>query len=180
MITFLSYFFSKILSQLKRKQNELRLTRMLLPSLSDRLRWLKPVSTLRRDAPIRRTGTTMFYHVLAILWYQMKHELLLNKKQSLLWRNMSPWQRASPVKAPSILSLVADISKSNTVIPIFLFLKSNQKGEMKLSAKLKKFCQADSEPPYFCNFLKVAESAIQNFFKLCRRFHHGLLITFQQ
>ena len=48
------------------------------------LRRLEPVSTLPSDALIRRIGTTTLYHVLALLWYQMKHELLLNKIQSLL------------------------------------------------------------------------------------------------
>ena len=53
----------------------------------------------------------------------MKHELLLTKIQSLLWHNMSPWQRASPVKTPFILSLVAYISKTNSVTPTFYFWK---------------------------------------------------------
>ena len=87
----------------------------------DPLRRLEPVSTLPSDALIRRKGTTTLYRELAILWYQMKHELLLNKIQSLLWRNMSTWQRASPVKTPFILSLVAYISKATLVTPIFYF-----------------------------------------------------------
>ena len=37
-----------------------------------------------KDALIRRIGTTTLYYVLAILWYQMKHELLLKKIQPLL------------------------------------------------------------------------------------------------
>ena len=48
------------------------------------LRRLESVSSLSNDALIRRIGTTTLSYVLAILWYQMKHELLLNKIQSLL------------------------------------------------------------------------------------------------
>ena len=48
------------------------------------LRRLEPVSKLPSDALIGRIGPTTLYHVLAILWYQKKHELLLNKIQSLL------------------------------------------------------------------------------------------------
>ena len=120
------------------------------------LRWLKPVSSLSSNALIRRIGTTTLYHVLATLWSQMEHGLLLNKMQLLLWRNTSPWQWASHVNTPFILSLVASISKSNLVTAIFLFMRSNQKGKMKLSAKFKKICTADWEPPYFCDFFKVA------------------------
>ena len=43
------------------------------------LRRLEPVSTIPSDALIRKIVTTTLYHVLAILGYQMKHELLLNK-----------------------------------------------------------------------------------------------------
>ena len=82
-----------------------------------RRRWT--VSTPPRNALIRRIGTTTLYHILAILCYKMKHGLLLNKMQSLLWYNMSPWQLGSPVKTPFILSLVAYISKTNSVTPIF-------------------------------------------------------------
>ena len=87
------------------------------------LRWLESVSTFPRIALIRRIGTTTLYHLLAILWYQMNHGFLLNKMQSLFWRNMSPWQRASRVKTPFILSLVAYILKTNSVAPIFYFWK---------------------------------------------------------
>ena len=86
---------------------------------------LKQVSTLPSDALIRRTDTTTFHHVLAILWYQMKHELLLNKIESLLWRNMSPWQRASPAKTPLILSLSSCLylKKDFSDLHIFYFWK---------------------------------------------------------
>ena len=58
--------------------------RHTLPKTLKHLRRLEPFSTLPSDALIRRIGTTTLYHVLAILRYQMKHELLLNKIQSLL------------------------------------------------------------------------------------------------
>ena len=35
---------------------------------------------------------------------------------------------------------------------------------MKLSAKFKKFCLVDSEPPSFCDFLKVALNPLDIFF----------------
>ena len=47
------------------------------------LRRLEQVSTLPSDVLIRGIGTTTLYHVLAILWYKMKHELLVNKIQLL-------------------------------------------------------------------------------------------------
>ena len=50
---------------------------------------------------------------------------------------MSPWQWASPVKTPFILSLVAYL-KNELYGPHFLFLKSDLKGKIKLSVKLKK------------------------------------------
>ena len=90
---------------------------------SETLRWLKTVSTLPSNALIGRISATTLYHVLAILWYQMKHGLLLNKMQSLLWHNTPPWQRGSTVKTSFILSLVAYISKMNSVTPIFYFWK---------------------------------------------------------
>ena len=111
------------------------------------LRRLEPVSTLPSDALIRRIGTTTLYHVLAILWYQMKHKLLLNKIKSLLWRNMSPWQWASPVKTPFILCLVAYISKTNSVTPIFYFWKVIRRAWWHFVQSFKKFCLEDSVPP---------------------------------
>ena len=44
----------------------------------------KPVSTFSRDRIIRRIDTTRLYHVTALLWYHVKHQLLLNKMQSFL------------------------------------------------------------------------------------------------
>ena len=48
------------------------------------LRWLKPVSKLSRNVLVRRSATTTLYHVLAMLFYHKKHQLLLNKMRSLL------------------------------------------------------------------------------------------------
>ena len=63
-------------------------------------RWLKPVSTLSRDLVIRRIDTVTLYHVTAMLWYHVKHKLLLNKMQSCLWRYKLPWQQESIEKHP--------------------------------------------------------------------------------
>ena len=82
-------------------------------------RWVKTVSMLPSNVLIRRIGVTTLYHVLAIFWYEMKYGLLLNKMQPLLGRNMLLWQWESPVKTHFILSLVAYISKTNSVTPSF-------------------------------------------------------------
>ena len=48
------------------------------------VRWLKLVSTLSREIVIRRINTTTLYHVTAMLWYHVKHQLSLNEIQSFL------------------------------------------------------------------------------------------------
>ena len=63
------------------------------------LRWLKPVSTLEKNVLIRRVDTTL-YHLTGMLWYHIKHQLLLKKIRSLLWRNKLPRQRESLPKNP--------------------------------------------------------------------------------
>ena len=73
-----------------------------------------------------------------MLWYHVKHQLLLSKMQSFLWRKKLPWQQESLAKTPYILALVAHIWKTNWVTPMFLLHKSDQQAKMKLSAKLKK------------------------------------------
>ena len=95
------------------------------------LRWLKPVSTLERNVLIRTVDTTL-YHLTGMLWYHIKHQLLLKKIRSLLWRNKLPRQRESLPKIPHILALAAHISKT------VLCLKWNQHARMKLTAKFKK------------------------------------------
>ena len=125
-------------------------------------------------------GTTILYQVLATLWYQMKHELLLNKIHSLLWRNISPWQWANPVKTPFILSLAAYISQTNLVTPIFYFWKVIRRARQNFLQSLKKICLADSESPYLYDFVKVALNPLDIIFlNVCWTFHRGLLITFQ-
>ena len=76
------------------------------------------VSTLSRDLAIGRTDTTTLYHVTAMFWYHVKHQLLLNKMQSFLWRNKLPWQQESLAKTTYILALVGHIWKTNSVTPI--------------------------------------------------------------
>ena len=46
--------------------------------------WIKPASTFSRDLIMRRIDTTRLYHVTVLLWYHVKHQLLLNKMQSFL------------------------------------------------------------------------------------------------
>ena len=46
--------------------------------------WLKQVSTLSRNLVITRIDTKTLYHIIAMLWCHMKHQLLLNKMQSFL------------------------------------------------------------------------------------------------
>ena len=67
--------------------------------------WLKPVSTLERNVLIRRIDTTTPYHLIAMLWYHVKHQLLLKKIRSFLWRKKLPWQQKSPAKnTPHLLT----------------------------------------------------------------------------
>ena len=57
----------------------------LLPSSTfTHLRWLKRVSPLERNVLIRKIDTTTLYHLTAMLWYHIKHQLLLRKIQSFL------------------------------------------------------------------------------------------------
>ena len=72
-----------------------------------------------------------------MLWYRVKHQLLLNKVQSFLWRIKLPWQQESLAETPYILALVAYL-KNELGDPHFLLHKSDQQTKMKLSAKLKK------------------------------------------
>ena len=46
--------------------------------------WLKPVSTLERNVLITRIDTTTLYHLTAMLWYHIKHQLLLKRIRSFL------------------------------------------------------------------------------------------------
>ena len=78
----------------------------------DNLRWLKPVSTLEKNVLIRRIDTKTLYHLTAMLWYHIKHQLLL--------KNL-PWQQESPAKTHFSLALADHISKMNLVTPIFYF-----------------------------------------------------------
>ena len=86
---------------------------------NSKLRWFKLVLTLERNVLIRRIDTTTLYHLTTMLWYHIKHQLLLKKIRSFLRRKKFPWQQESPAKTPYILALVAHISKTNTVTPIF-------------------------------------------------------------
>ena len=95
---------------------------------------LQPLSTLPIDAHIRKIGTAALYHVLATLGCQMKHELLLNKVQSLLSRNVSV-AAGKPCKNTFYFAFSCLYLKNELGDPHFLFLKSCTKGMMKISAK---------------------------------------------
>ena len=71
------------------------------------------------DTPFRSNDATTLHHVTAMLWYHMKHWSFPNKMWSLLWFHKLPWQWESPAKTPYILDLVAHISKTNSVTPLF-------------------------------------------------------------
>ena len=85
------------------------------------LRWFKPVSTLERNVLIRRVDTTTLNHLTALLWYHIKHQLLLKKIRSFLLRKTLSRQQESPGKTPHILALAAHISKMNLVTPFPYF-----------------------------------------------------------
>ena len=81
---------------------------------------------------------TLSHNVTAMLWCHVKHQLLLNKMQSFLWRNRLPWQQESLEKTPYILALDAHIWKTNLLTPFFFFWhKSDQQAKVKLSARFK-------------------------------------------
>ena len=65
--------------------------------------------------------TTALYHLTAMLWYHIKHQLLLKKIRSFLCCKTVPWQEQIPAKTPHILALAAHISKTTSVTPIFYF-----------------------------------------------------------
>ena len=69
------------------------------------LRWLRPVSTLKRNVLIRSIDTMTLNHLTAMFWYSIKHQLLLKKIQSFLWHKKLHWQQESPAKTPNILAL---------------------------------------------------------------------------
>ena len=52
------------------------------PPRFPQLRWLKQVSTLKRNVPITRIDTTPLDHLTAMLWCHVKHQLLLKKIRS--------------------------------------------------------------------------------------------------
>ena len=111
------------------------------------LRWLEAVSTLSRDLVIRRIDTTTFYHVTAMLWYHVKHQLLLNKIQLFSWCNKLSWKQESFAKTHYILVLVAHICKTKSVIPIFYCTEVTSMPEWNFLQSWKRFYRANSELP---------------------------------
>ena len=70
-----------------------------------------------------------------MLWYHMKHRLLLNKERSLFLRIYLPWQQESPEKKLLIFQ------KQAHWLPFFIARKWSEGQDRTL-------CTADSEPPY--------------------------------
>ena len=112
----------------------------------------------------RSNNATTLYHVTAMLSYHMKHRLFSSKMLSLLWRNKLPWQRESLAKTPNILDLVAHISKTNWVTPLFHCWKVIRRPWWNFRQNLKKFCLEDSELPLKNNKVKVALNPIYRIF----------------
>ena len=106
----------------------------------------------------------------------MKHECLLNKRQSLLWRNMPPWQRASPVKNTPYFVFSCLYLKNELWDPHFSFLKSNQRGKMKLSAKFKKILSSGFRAILILWFFKVALNLLDIIFL---KFAESFIVAFQ-
>ena len=57
----------------------------------------RPVSTVHAIFKVahtvsRRIDTATLYHSTAMLWYNMKHQLLLSKMQLFSWWNTLPWK----------------------------------------------------------------------------------------
>ena len=104
------------------------------------------IVSLERRMPtiIRRTDTTTLYHVTEMLKYHVKHQLLLNKMQSFLWRNKLPWQQESLAKTPFILVLVAHIWKWSRWPAQFVIAQKWSAGQGDTLCKVfKTFCEAD-------------------------------------
>ena len=98
-----------------------------------------------------------------MLWYHIKHQLLLKKIWSFLWCNNLPCQQESPTKTPHILSLAAYISKTNSVTPIFYFWNVISVSEWNFLQSLKKFWGGFRAPLNFWKF-KVALNPLHRMF----------------
>ena len=113
------------------------------------LRWLKPVSTLERNVLIRRIETKTLYHLTAILWYHIKHQLFLKKIWSFLWRKKLPWQQKNLAKTlHSYIASAALISKTKSSVTRIFYSVWNviSMPEWNFLQSLKKLCAEDSEP----------------------------------
>ena len=70
--------------------------------------------------------------------------------------------------------------KNEPVWAIFLLHKCDQRDKMKLSAKFKKNLWSGFRATLNFQLVKVALNALHTIFKLCRKFHSGILITFRK
>ena len=120
------------------------------------LRWLKPVLTLSRDLVIRRINTTTLYHVIAMLRYHVKNQLLLNEMQLFTWCNKLPWKQESLAKTHYILALAAHIWKNELGNPSFLLQKSDQHARINFYVKFKKVLQREFRTTLNFQLFKVA------------------------
>ena len=69
-----------------------------------------------------------------MLWYHVKHKLLLNKMQSCLWRYKLPWQQES-IENTLYFGLTSGWYLRNEIgEPIFLLHKSDQQAKVNRGA----------------------------------------------
>ena len=98
-----------------------------------------------------------------MLGYHIKHQLLLKKIRSFLWRKRLLWQQESPANTPHILALAAHISKTNLVTPILYFCNAISMPEWNFLQSFKKFCAADLNNWKFKVVLNPLHRIIFNF-----------------
>ena len=99
-----------------------------------------------------------------MLWYHVKHPLLLNKMQLFSWCNKLPWKQESLANTHNILVLVAHIFKTNLVTQIILLHQSGQDARIKLSAKLKNILQSGFRATLNFQLFKVALNSLRRIF----------------
>ena len=142
---FLSHVSSSTSLSRKHPRNaQVTFTEALGTMSKNNLRWLKLVSTYSSDLFIRRIDTTTLYHITEMLWYHVKHQLLLNKMQSFFWCSKLPWQQENLAKTQYIwLKLL--ISEKRTGWSQFFIAQKWSAGQDETLQSLRKFYGVDAE-----------------------------------
>ena len=96
---------------------------------------------------IRRIDTTTLYHLTAMLWYHVKHEVIFVTYQ------VTP-STGKPLQKHPIFWLQLDMSEIELDDPNFLLHTSEQLAMMKLSTKFKNLSAADSELSKIFKYLR--------------------------